>query len=95
MLYTLSRSPWQSDINALLRLVCPGDDLLLMQDGVVAALDDSRYLAALLASPARVAALHCDVEARGLSAQISSNIDTISYNEFVKLTVKHANQMAW
>ncbi|WP_269435625.1 DsrH/TusB family sulfur metabolism protein, partial [Cronobacter dublinensis] len=56
MLYTLSRSPWQVDIHALLRLVRSGDDILLMQNGVVAALQDSRYLAALLASPARVVA---------------------------------------
>ncbi|EGT5185468.1 sulfurtransferase complex subunit TusB [Cronobacter sakazakii] len=95
MLYTLSHSPWQVDIHALLRLVRPGDDLLLMQDGVIAALKDNAHLAALLASPARVVALHNDVEARGLVAQISSSIDTISYTEFVNLTVKHASQMAW
>ncbi|EGL72898.1 protein tusB [Cronobacter sakazakii E899] len=35
------------------------------------------------------------MEARGLGAQISSSIDTISYTEFVKLTVKHVSQMAW
>ncbi|ELY5939987.1 sulfurtransferase complex subunit TusB [Cronobacter malonaticus] len=95
MLYTLSHSPWQVDIHALLRLVRPGDDILLMQDGVVAAVKDNGHLATLLASPARVVALQSDVEARGLGAQISSSIDTISYNEFVKLTVKHASQMAW
>ncbi|ELY5853318.1 sulfurtransferase complex subunit TusB [Cronobacter malonaticus] len=95
MLYTLSHSPWQVDIHALLRLVRPGDDILLMQDGVVAAVKDNGHLATLLASPARVVALQSDVEARGLAAQISSSIDTISYTEFVKLTVKHASQMAW
>ncbi|ALB64338.1 tRNA 5-methylaminomethyl-2-thiouridine synthase TusB [Cronobacter condimenti 1330] len=95
MLYTLSHSPWQCDINALLRLVRSGDDLLLMQDGILAALNDSRFAAALLATPARVFALQNDVEARGVSAQISGNIEMISYNDFVKLTVKHASQMAW
>lgn len=95
MLYTLYHSPWQVDIHALLRLVRPGDDILLMQDGVVAAVKDNGHLATLLASPARVVALQSDVEARGLGAQISSSIDTISYTEFVKLTVKHASQMAW
>ncbi|EOC1339055.1 sulfurtransferase complex subunit TusB [Cronobacter dublinensis] len=95
MLYTLSRSPWQTDLDALLRLVRPGDDILLMQDGVVAALNDSRFLSVLLASPARVCALENDIEARGLNAQISRNIATISYTDFVELTVKHASQMAW
>ncbi|EOI3505297.1 sulfurtransferase complex subunit TusB [Cronobacter dublinensis] len=95
MLYTLSRSPWQTDLDALLRLVRPGDDILLMQDGVVAALNDSRFLSVLLASPARVCALGNDIEARGLIAQISRNVATISYTDFVELTVKHASQMAW
>ncbi len=95
MLYTLSRSPWQTDLEALLRLVRASDDILLMQDGVVAALNHSRFLTALLASPARVCALENDIEARGLGAQTSSNVETISYTDFVKLTVKHASQMAW
>ncbi|EOC1303197.1 sulfurtransferase complex subunit TusB [Cronobacter dublinensis] len=95
MLYTLSRSPWQTDLDALLRLVRPGDDILLMQDGVVAALNDSRFLSVLLASPARVCALENDIEARGLVAQISRNVATIGYTDFVELTVKHASQMAW
>ena len=37
MLHTLSHSPWQCDIDALLSMLRDGDDLLLIQDGVLAA----------------------------------------------------------
>lgn len=39
MLHTLSRSPWHCDIDALLSMLREGDDLLLIQDGVLAALE--------------------------------------------------------
>lgn len=44
MLHTLSVSPRHVDIDAMLRLVKPGDDLLLLSDGVVAAIDGGRFL---------------------------------------------------
>ena len=37
MLHTLSVSPWHADLDAMLRLMKAGDDLLLLSDGVVAA----------------------------------------------------------
>jgi tRNA 2-thiouridine synthesizing protein B len=42
MLHTLSRSPWQCDIDGLQRMLCDGDALLLIQDGVLAAIEGSR-----------------------------------------------------
>ncbi|VCZ46624.1 Protein TusB [Escherichia coli] len=44
MLHTLHRSPWLTDFAALLRLLSEGDELLLLQDGVTAAVDGNRYL---------------------------------------------------
>ena len=38
MLHTLSSSPWHTDLRAMLRLVKDGDDLLLLSDGVIAAI---------------------------------------------------------
>ena len=95
MLHTLMSSPFQCDYFLLLRMLQPGDDLLLMQDGVLAAIEDNRLLPQLLRSPARLWALKEDVEARGLAAQISSNITFIDYNDFVMLTVKQQQQMPW
>ena len=38
MLHTLSVSPWHADIAAMLRLMEHGDDLVLLSDGVTAAI---------------------------------------------------------
>ena len=51
MLHTLSVSPWHVDIDAMLRLVKPGDDLFLLSDGVVAAIDGGRFLEILQSAP--------------------------------------------
>lgn len=95
MLHTLSRSPWQCDIDALMRMLREGDALLLMQDGVLAALEGSRFVEILISAPISVSALKDDLDARGLPGQISAKIDVIGYTEFVNLTVKHASQMNW
>ncbi|AIR64169.1 sulfurtransferase complex subunit TusB [Cedecea neteri] len=95
MLHTLRQSPFQCDITEILRYTQPGDDLLLIEDGVIAALNGSRALELLLSAPITVSALQEDVEARGLSAQISSKIERVGYTDFVRLTIKHSQQFAW
>ncbi|MEB5974018.1 sulfurtransferase complex subunit TusB [Pantoea dispersa] len=95
MLYTLLHSPWQCDFDSLLLLLQEGDDLLLLQDGVTAALTGSQKLEQLLASPATLWVLEEDVMARGLTAQISTNVLRLNYTGFVTLTTKHSQQVAW
>nr|WP_314688834.1 sulfurtransferase complex subunit TusB [uncultured Pantoea sp.] len=95
MLYTLMNSPWQCDIETLLLLLRPEDDLLLLQDGVTGALQGSTMLSRLLVSPATLWVLEEDVIARGLSAQISTSIVRVDYTGFVALTAKHQQQVAW
>lgn len=60
MLYTLSHSPNQCDLPALLRLTAEGDALLLLQDGVLAGLAGSAHLELLLAAPISLYALQDD-----------------------------------
>lgn len=95
MLYTLSHSPTQCDLSALLRLMVKGDTLLLIQDGVLAGLADSAYLKLLFSVPLSLYALQDDLEARGLVGYFSHKITIIGYNHFVKLTEKHRRQIAW
>lgn len=94
-LHTLSHSPYQSDIDAMLRCIAPRDALLLLQDGVIAALVQGNTASRLLALGVSVYALREDVEARGLDAQISTDIALVDYTEFVRLTAQHAVQLAW
>ena len=95
MLHTLSHSPWQCDIEALVRMLREGDDLLLIQDGVLAAIEDSRFVEILTNAPISVSALKEDIDARGLAGQISAKINVVGYTDFVNLAVKHAGQMNW
>ncbi|WLI77915.1 sulfurtransferase complex subunit TusB [Kosakonia sp. H02] len=95
MLLTLSRSPWQCDMAAMLRLLRSGDDLLLLSDGVMAALESGPFVELLLSAPISVHVLKEDVDARGLDGQISSSVATVSYTDFVSLTVKNAVQLHW
>ncbi|MGM3173319.1 sulfurtransferase complex subunit TusB [Dickeya lacustris] len=96
MLHTVARSPYHIDLEALIRMTCADDAILLIQDGVIAALDGSSVCERLRSSsPASVYALIEDVEARGLTAQISSAVTLVDYTGFVRLTALHTRQLAW
>ncbi|MCX8958907.1 sulfurtransferase complex subunit TusB [Erwinia psidii] len=95
MLHLLIHSPFKCDFNALLRMLAGGDDVLLLQDGVLAALVESHSLNCLLEKDISLHVLREDVVARGLSAQISPKAGMVSYTDFVALTVKHPKQMTW
>jgi len=95
MLHMLSTSPWHADIPSMLRLMNEGDDLLLMADGVLAAVENSHFVEILRRAPISVYVLKEDTQARGLCAQISSDAIMVSYTDFVRLTVKHSAQVAW
>ncbi len=94
MLHTLSVSPWHADIAAMLRLMEHGDDLVLLSDGVTAAIADGRFLEILQSAPITLYVLQDDVDARGLAGQIADSVGRVSYTDFVRLTVKHAGQLA-
>lgn len=44
MLYTIATSPFHCDFTAILRLIAPDDAVLLIQDGVIAAVSQSTHL---------------------------------------------------
>lgn len=95
MLHTLSHSPWQCDIESLLSMVREGDALLLIQDGVQAAVEGSRFVDILNNAPISVSALKDDIDARGLAGQISTKVNVVSYTDFVNLAVQHTGHMNW
>ncbi|GBU12516.1 mnm(5)-s(2)U34-tRNA synthesis 2-thiolation protein [Enterobacterales bacterium] len=95
MLFTLANSPQSCDLTALLRLVGPRDALLLMQDGVLAAVRNSEAGERLGALGLPVYVLSEDLAARGLIGQILHSATLIDYTGFVALTEKHPQHMAW
>ncbi|MFI0488082.1 MAG: sulfurtransferase complex subunit TusB [Yersinia sp. (in: enterobacteria)] len=95
MLFTVSHSPYHCDLSALLRLATSEDEIIFLQDGVMAVLKNSESLNLLLNNPASLFVLQDDVIARGLVGQISDNVMLIGYTDFVDLTLKNQQQLAW
>lgn len=95
MLHTLMHSPAYSDLDTLLLMAGAGDDLLLLQDGVLAALTGSRALMRLSESDLTLWVLDEDVQARGLAGQISTRVQSVDYTGFVTLTIRHQQQIVW
>ena len=95
MLHTLHRSPWLTDFAALLRLLSDRDELLLLQDGVTAAVDGNRYLESLRNAPIKVYALQEDLITRGLTGQTSTDSIPMDFPDFYLITVKYTSQQAW
>ena len=95
MLHTLSSSPWHTDLRAMLRLVKDGDDLLLLSDGVIAAIAGAPFLEILRSAPITIHALQDDIDARGLAGQIADSVVRVGYTDFVRMSVKHPGQLSW
>ncbi|AEX50283.1 sulfurtransferase complex subunit TusB [Rahnella aquatilis] len=95
MLFTLASSPQQCDFSLLINMITQDDALLLMQDGVLAAVDGSEACNLMSQHVQSVYVLSEDLAARGLVGQISHKITLIDYTGFVALTEKHAQQTAW
>lgn len=95
MLFVLRNSPRKADLFSLRRQLQQSDDLLMIQDGVLAGLKGNTFLASVLESHIAVSVLLEDVEARGLIDYIDGTIKLMSYGGFVKLTEKHQQQMLW
>lgn len=94
MLYTIATSPFHCDFTAILRLITSEDVVLLIQDGVIAAVSQSTHLSKLQQIGAQVYVLDADVNARGLQNMISKDVILASYQDFVRLTVAHKQHFA-
>ncbi|PPI86482.1 sulfurtransferase complex subunit TusB [Candidatus Pantoea edessiphila] len=97
MLHTLINSPYYSDLSTLLMLINIEDDVLLIQDGVIASIKGNFIINKIFEIHKSVIiwALEEDLKARGLVKQISTKVRLVNYNGFVKLTEKHQQQMIW
>ena len=95
MLYTVSQSPFRTDIQSLLNLLSPEDDILFTEDGVIAATEGNPLLQALIQSGQIPCVLREDAEARGLLPFLSGKVRITDYTGFVELTVTHTQHFAW
>jgi tRNA 2-thiouridine synthesizing protein B len=94
VLHTLNASPSSAAYSDCLRLLRAGDALLLMGDGVYAALADTETCKALLSRDIEVYLLDGDVLAAGVQGRIGLGT-LLDMSEFVGLTERYERQLAW
>jgi tRNA 2-thiouridine synthesizing protein B len=96
MLHIVNRSPFSHSCLAdCLRVCGEHASILLIEDGVYAALADSEWLSRLAAETNRIYVLDADVAARGLGEKISANISRVDYTGFVQLCCEHSSTHSW
>ena len=98
MLHTVNKSPWQAPSLDSCLAHLGGERLLLIEDGVYAALGRSGA-ADRLTGPARdgrVYALGPDLEARGIDpSELVDQVQVVDYTGFVQLVAEHGPHHAW
>lgn len=96
MLYTCNKADTHI-LATLLPLLNADDALLLLENGVYAALDTAQGQALFAALPATVArhVLTEDLAARGISDRIQPAFSSVDYAGFVALSLAHAQVVNW
>jgi len=99
MLHMVNKSPFEKNsLDTCLRLVKENSALLLIEDGVYAALkgtaNEEKMVTA--AKKVKVYALGPDLRARGLDdGKIIDGIEVVDYSGFVDLTAEHDTVQSW
>lgn len=94
VLHTLNASPASRAFAECLRLVAPGDSILLLGDGVYAAVTGTAARAQLEATGAHLHVLQQDAAAAGILEQLAC-ADTLDMAGFVALSERYPRQLAW
>jgi len=99
MLHTVNKSPFEKNaLESCLRFTKEGDAVLLLEDGVYAALQKTAFDDKMTEASKRIKiyALLPDVEARGMRAEdLIAGIQPVDYGKFVDLVVENNTVQAW
>ena len=99
MLHTVNKSPFDGTaLDSCLRLARPGSAVLLIEDGVYAAIKGTDASARLQQAMKQISvyALGPDLKARGMEeARVVDGVRVIDYGGFVDLAVEHPAVQSW
>ncbi len=99
MLHTVNKSPFEKNtLESCVRLAKPGSSILLIEDGVVAAMKNTKHskIVADAMSDISFYVLGPDLKARGLSEDnVADGIKIVDYSGFVDLTTEHKSVQSW
>ncbi|MEK9753757.1 MAG: sulfurtransferase complex subunit TusB [Rhodospirillaceae bacterium] len=98
-LYTVNKSPFERpSLETCLRLATQGGAVLLIEDGVYAALAGTAKSSLIEANQGKLTfyVLESDLDARGLADRpLIGGVDKVDYGGFVDLVEKHDAVHAW
>ncbi len=92
-LHTISGSPSSGLLDSCLKLICPGDGILFIQDGVYYGCPP--YLLDCVSRDNAIFALREDLLARGVLSNLTERIDPVGYRRFVELTIDYDKVISW
>jgi tRNA 2-thiouridine synthesizing protein B len=98
MLHIVNKSPHQTrSLESCLRMVLPGHAVLLIEDGVYAAIAGGPLEARLGEAGAQVRfyALKPDMDARGMASRALDGVTLVDYGGFVDLVAEHSTSNSW
>ncbi len=99
MLHTVNKSPFEKNsLDACLRLAKAGSAILLIEDGVYAAIKGSTVEEKIKAAAGdkKLYALGPDIKARGYDeGQVIDGITVVDYGGFVDLATENDKVQAW
>jgi tRNA 2-thiouridine synthesizing protein B len=98
MLHTINKSPFdRNSLESCLKNSKDGAAILLLEDGVIAAMDGTKFSDTVKAAMATksVYALEPDVNARGIQDRVIDGIKLVDYNGFVDLVAENEVNQSW
>lgn len=95
ILHTLNAAPESGTFGQCLQQLGSGDALLLMGNGVYAALSGAPSAAELAGTGASLYILADDARASGVLPWLSTGFNTVDYAGFVELSEQYPRQLAW
>ena len=99
MLHTVNKSPFEKNsLDTCLRLAKPGSAILLIEDGVYAAMRGSQAQEKIndAMNQHKLYALGLDLKSRGLdNGKILEGIEIVDYDGFVRLAAENDSVQSW
>ncbi len=98
-LHTVNKSPFERNaLESCLRLAKKGSAVLLFEDGVIGAMQNTKYSDTVSNAMNDISfyVLGPDIKARGLSDnKVIDGIKVVDYDGFVDLTTEHDTVQSW
>jgi tRNA 2-thiouridine synthesizing protein B len=76
-------------------MLCAGDALILLGDGVYAALKDTAAYARLLDTDVELYVLQSDACAAGILQRLGNRVSVVCFDDFAALSERFTKQQAW